>query len=117
MDDTSLCKAAMMVESGYFSIDTARGSRAALGEATVSAGEVWARKTGGRELTTAEDLDAMSEVEAYLTEIKAAAVAVVTRRGSEEGKPIFYCDNDPVGEGLDARLVGLAREAVAQKSS
>ena len=65
----------------------------------------------------AEDLDAMSEVEAYLTEIKAAAVAVVTRRGSEEGKPIFYCDNDPVGEGLDARLVGLAREAVAQKSS
>src|SRR5919107_4787341 len=65
----------------------------------------------------AEDLDAMSEVEAYLTEIKAAAVAVVTRRGSEEGKPIFYCDNNPAGEGLDARLVGLAREAVAQKSS
>jgi cyclic 2,3-diphosphoglycerate synthetase len=63
-----------------------------------------------------EDLDAMSGVEAYLTEIKAAAVDVVTRRGSEEGKPIFYCDNDPVGDGLDPRLLGLAREAVAQKA-
>jgi hypothetical protein len=28
----------------------------------------------------------------------------------------LYCDNDPVGEGLDSRLLGLAREAVAQKS-
>jgi cyclic 2,3-diphosphoglycerate synthetase len=64
----------------------------------------------------AEDLDAMSGVEAYLTEIKAAAVDVVTRRGAEEGKPIFYCDNDPVGDGLDPRLLGLAREAVAQKA-
>ena len=64
----------------------------------------------------AEDLDAMSGVEAYLTEIKAAAVDVVTRRGSEEGKLIFYCDNDPVGDGLDSRLLGLAREAVAQKA-
>jgi hypothetical protein len=43
-------------------------------------------------------------------------VDVVTRRGSEEGKPIFYCDNDPVGDGLDPRLLGLAREAVAQKA-
>ena len=64
----------------------------------------------------AEDLAAMSGVEAYLTEIKAAAVDVVTRRGAEEGKPIFYCDNDPVGDGLDSRLLGLAREAVAQKA-
>ena len=64
----------------------------------------------------AEDLDAMSGVEAYLTEIKAAAVDVVTRRGAEEGKPVFYCDNDPVGDGLDARLLGLAREAVAEKA-
>jgi cyclic 2,3-diphosphoglycerate synthetase len=62
------------------------------------------------------DLDAMSGVEAYLTEIKAAAVDVVTRRGSEEGKPIFYCDNDPVGDGLDRNLLGLAREAVARKA-
>src|SRR5215213_1645137 len=61
----------------------------------------------------AEDLDAMSGVEAYLTEIKAAAVDVVTRRGSEEGKPVLYCDNDPVGDGLDAELLRLAREAVA----
>jgi cyclic 2,3-diphosphoglycerate synthetase len=58
-----------------------------------------------------EDLDRMAGVEAYLTEIKAAAVDVVTRRGFEEGKPVLYCDNDPVGEGLDEALLGLAREA------
>ena len=61
----------------------------------------------------AEDLDTMAEAEAYLTEIKAAAVDVVTRRGAEEGKPVFYCDNDPVGEGLDEELLRVAREAVA----
>ena len=64
----------------------------------------------------AEDLDAMSGVEAYLTEIKAAAVDVVTRRGSEEGKPVLYCDNDPVGDGLDSRLLALAQAAIAQKT-
>jgi cyclic 2,3-diphosphoglycerate synthetase len=63
----------------------------------------------------AEDLEAMSGVEAYLTEIKAAAVDVVTRRGSDEQKPVLYCDNDPVGDGLDGELLGLAREAVAHK--
>ena len=47
----------------------------------------------------------MAEAEAYLTEIKAAAVDVVTRQGAEEGKPVFYCDNDPVGEGLDEELL------------
>jgi len=62
------------------------------------------------------DLEDMLGVEAYLTEIKAAAVDVVTRRGSEEGKPVFYCDNDPVGEGLDRALLGLAREAVADRA-
>jgi cyclic 2,3-diphosphoglycerate synthetase len=61
------------------------------------------------------DLEQMSGVEAYLTEIKAAAVDVVTRRGSAEGKAVFYCDNDPVGEGLDRALLGLAREAVANR--
>jgi cyclic 2,3-diphosphoglycerate synthetase len=61
------------------------------------------------------DLDRMSGVEAYLTEIKAAAVDVVTRRGSEEEKPVLYCDNDPVGDGLDGELLGLAREAVAKR--
>jgi cyclic 2,3-diphosphoglycerate synthetase len=65
----------------------------------------------------AEDLEAMSGVEAYLTEIKAAAVDVVTRRGSDEQKPVLYCDNDPVGDGLDGELLGLAREAVAHKAS
>jgi cyclic 2,3-diphosphoglycerate synthase len=63
------------------------------------------------------DLEVMSGVEAYLTEIKAAAVDVVTRRGAAEGKPVFYCDNDPVGESLDHELLGLAREAVANRAS
>ena len=66
-----------------------------------------------------EDLDEMRGVEAYLTEIKAAAVDVVTRRGSEDGKPVLYCDNDPVealADGsLDEELLRLAREAVAQR--
>jgi cyclic 2,3-diphosphoglycerate synthetase len=57
-----------------------------------------------------KDLDGMAGVEAYLTEIKAAAVDVVTRRGSSEGKPVLYCDNDPVGEGLDEELLRLARD-------
>jgi cyclic 2,3-diphosphoglycerate synthetase len=64
----------------------------------------------------AQDLEAMrgASVEAYLTEIKAAAVDVVTRRGAEEGKPVFYCDNDPVGEGLSEALLELAKKAVAR---
>jgi cyclic 2,3-diphosphoglycerate synthase len=43
-------------------------------------------------------------------------VDVVTRRGSAEGKPVFYCDNDPVGENLDQELLGLARGAVANSA-
>ena len=61
-----------------------------------------------------EDLDGMAGVEAYLTEIKAAAVDVVTRRGSEEGRPVLYCDNDPLGEGLDEALLRLARETAGR---
>jgi cyclic 2,3-diphosphoglycerate synthetase len=58
-------------------------------------------------------------VEAYLTEIKAAAVDVVTRRGAEEGKPVFYCDNDPVAVNgyealLDEALLELARTVIAE---
>ncbi len=64
-----------------------------------------------------EDLDGMAHAEAYLTEIKAAAVDVVTRRGADEGKPVFYCDNVPLGEGLDEELLRLAREAGATGSS
>jgi cyclic 2,3-diphosphoglycerate synthase len=63
------------------------------------------------------DLQEMSGVEAYLSEIKAAAVDVVTRRGAAEGKPVFYCDNEPVGENLDRELLGLAREAVTNRAS
>lgn len=63
-----------------------------------------------RELTS--DLDRMGEADAYLTEIKAAAVDVVTRRGAAEGKPVLYCDNDPMGDGLDEALRKLARESV-----
>ena len=60
------------------------------------------------------DLEEMRSagVEAYLTEIKAAAVDVVTRRGAEENKPVVYCDNDPVGDGLEEALLELARKAV-----
>ena len=61
----------------------------------------------------ADDLDGMREAEAYLTEIKAAAVDVVTRRGALEGKPVLYCDNDPIGDGLDEALLRFAQEAVA----
>ncbi|MDQ3921655.1 MAG: 2,3-diphosphoglycerate synthetase, partial [Actinomycetota bacterium] len=57
-------------------------------------------------------------VEAYLTEIKAAAVDVVTRRGAAEEKPVFYCDNDPVGlpgwDELEGTLLELAQKAVAR---
>jgi cyclic 2,3-diphosphoglycerate synthase len=60
----------------------------------------------------AADLDRMPPVDGYLTEIKAAAVDVVTRRGAEEGRPVLYCDNDPVGEGLEGELLRLARRAV-----
>ncbi len=66
----------------------------------------------------ARDLDEMRRVEAYLTEIKAAAVDVVTRRGAAEEKPVFYCDNDPVPVGghdkLDEALLELAKDAVAR---
>ena len=63
-------------------------------------------------------------VEAYLTEIKAAAVDVVTRRGAEEGKPVFYCDNDPmvatnfvVGkeDSLDKALLKLAQKVAGER--
>jgi cyclic 2,3-diphosphoglycerate synthetase len=64
----------------------------------------------------AADLDGMGEAEAYLTEIKAAAIDVVTARGAEEGKRVLYCDNDPVGEGLDGALLSLAREAMGSYS-
>jgi cyclic 2,3-diphosphoglycerate synthetase len=63
-----------------------------------------------------EDLDDMENVDAYLTEIKAAAVDIVTRRGSQEGKPVLYCDNEPVGDGIDEALLRLAREALADNS-
>ncbi|HET7478486.1 MAG TPA: 2,3-diphosphoglycerate synthetase [Rubrobacteraceae bacterium] len=62
----------------------------------------------------ARDLDAVKDADAYLTEIKAAAVDMVTRRGSAEGKPVLYCDNDPVGDDLDGTLLKIARSAVEE---
>ena len=69
----------------------------------------------------ARDLEAARGLpfDAYLTEIKAAAIDVVTRRGAEEGRPVLYCDNDPVpldgdGAALDEALLALAREAIAR---
>jgi cyclic 2,3-diphosphoglycerate synthetase len=66
----------------------------------------------------AHDLDGAKGAapDAYLTEIKAAAVDVVTRRGAEEGRPVLYCDNDPMATGdgnLDEALLGLARGAIS----
>lgn len=63
----------------------------------------------------AEDLDGAGEADVYLTEIKAAAIDVVTRRGAEERKPVIYCDNDPVGEDLDKELLGIARQALKSR--
>ncbi len=68
----------------------------------------------------ARDLEATRELpfDAYLTEIKAAAIDVVTLRGAEEGRLVLYCDNDPVpvdggGALLDGALLALARKATA----
>jgi cyclic 2,3-diphosphoglycerate synthetase len=69
----------------------------------------------------ARDLEEMqgARVEAYLTEIKAAAVDMVTRRGAAEEKPVFYCDNDPVGlsgwGSLDETLLELAEKAAERE--
>jgi cyclic 2,3-diphosphoglycerate synthetase len=68
------------------------------------------RKSLSRDLERMEG----AGVEAYLTEIKAAAVDLVTRRGAAQEKPVFYCDNDPVGEGLDRALLELAEGAAAR---
>jgi cyclic 2,3-diphosphoglycerate synthase len=83
-------------------------------EVVAASGSLSDRKGLARDLEYMRSLD----VEAYLTEIKAAAVDVVTRRGTEEEKPVFYCDNDPVPvEGcdglLDRALLELAERVVA----
>jgi len=83
-------------------------------EVVAASGSLSDRKGLARDL---EDMRSLG-VEAYLTEIKAAAVDVVTRRGTEEEKPVFYCDNDPVAvEGcdglLDRALLELAERVVA----
>jgi cyclic 2,3-diphosphoglycerate synthetase len=61
----------------------------------------------------AGDLEGLTGVDAYLTEIKAAAVDIVTRRGAENGVRVVYCDNEPVAEGLDEALLELGRSAIA----
>ncbi|MCA1717583.1 MAG: 2,3-diphosphoglycerate synthetase, partial [Actinobacteria bacterium] len=83
-------------------------------EVVAASGSLSDRKGLVRDLEDMRDLG----VEAYLTEIKAAAVDVVTRRGAEEEKPVFYCDNDPVAvdgrDGLlDGALLELAERVVA----
>ena len=72
------------------------------------------RRALAQDLEDARDLP----FDAYLTEIKAAAIDVVTRRGAEEGRPVLYCDNDPVPVGgdaavLDGALLALARGAIS----
>ena len=83
-------------------------------EVVASSGSLSDRRALARDLEAARALP----FDAYLTEIKAAAIDVVTRRGAEEGRPVLYCDNDPVpvdGEGalLDGALLALARKATA----
>jgi cyclic 2,3-diphosphoglycerate synthetase len=83
-------------------------------EVVAASGNLSDRKSLARDLEEMRGLG----VEAYLTEIKAAAVDVVTRRGAEEGKAVFYCDNDPVAvdgrDGLlDGALLELAERVVA----
>ena len=70
--------------------------------------------------TLARDLEEMRglKIDAYLTEIKAAAVDMVTKRGAAEGRTVIYCDNDPVAVAgyedlLEETFLGLARTAVA----
>jgi cyclic 2,3-diphosphoglycerate synthetase len=83
-------------------------------EVVAASGSLSDRKALARDLEEMRGL----HVEAYLTEIKAAAVDVVTRRGAGEEKPVFYCDNDPVAvdghDGLlDGTLLELAGRVVA----
>jgi cyclic 2,3-diphosphoglycerate synthetase len=83
-------------------------------EVVATSGSLSDRKRLARDL---EDMRGQG-VEAYLTEIKAAAVDVVTRRGAGEEKPVFYCDNDPVAvahrdDFLDGALLDLAERVVA----
>ncbi len=84
-------------------------------EVVVSSGNLSDRRALARDLESARALP----FDAYLTEIKAAAVDVVTRRGAGEGRPVLYCDNDPLplngnGAALDGALLSLAREAIAR---
>ena len=84
-------------------------------EVVAASGNLSDRRALARDLEGARDLP----FDAYLTEIKAAAIDVVTRRGAEEGRPVLYCDNDPVSVGgenapLDGALLALAREAIAR---
>jgi cyclic 2,3-diphosphoglycerate synthetase len=77
-----------------------------------ASGNLSDRKRLAHDLTEARS----AAPDAYLTEIKAAAVDVVTRRGAEEGRQVLYCDNDPMATGdenLDEALLGLARETIS----
>ena len=84
-------------------------------EVVASSGNLSDRRALARDLEASRGL----AFDAYLTEIKAAAIDVVTRRGAEEGRPVLYCDNDPVpvdgrASVLDRALLTLAREAIVR---
>lgn len=57
-----------------------------------------------------QDLAASGDCEVILTELKAAAVDVVTEFGLENGKEIVFMDNDPVTVGGDGELRDLLIE-------
>lgn len=56
------------------------------------------------------------DVDIFLTEIKAAAIDVVTEEADRRGTEVVFCDNVPVetdgGERLAPLLVGLAEQAI-----
>jgi cyclic 2,3-diphosphoglycerate synthetase len=57
----------------------------------------------------------LAEADAFVTEIKAAAIDVVAAAAEERGVELVFCDNRPQpvdGEDLDGRLVDLAHAAV-----
>jgi cyclic 2,3-diphosphoglycerate synthetase len=78
----------------------------------LASGELGDRERLRADLERPEARDA----EAYLVEIKAAAIDVVARMAAERGIPVVFCDNRPMplpGEPeLDAALLELAEQAV-----
>ena len=71
----------------------------------------------GRRDELREDLAEMGEVDAFVTEIKAAAIDVVAEAAAERGVPVVFADTDVVpvaGADLDTELRALADAAISE---